>query len=232
MRRGLLTLLGVAVLSGCASVERSTLASRFIRQGTPTVDLGGPRVSGGRSERGRPPLNDAAITTNVSRSSGVLSSFESVDGRLRDALMRVRVAPTVEHHLDVARHYRAAGIFDKAHDYLSRSLALNGPDPIVYDERARLWRDWGGLDHALSDAYRAVYLRPQAAALQNTLGTILYRLGERREAEFRFQHALTLDANAWYAIANLCHLNLARGRTRDAIIQCRQATAVRDQNSK
>jgi Flp pilus assembly protein TadD len=164
----------------------------------------------------------------VSRSSGTIGSFESVDAGLRDALTRLTIAPTVQHHLQVARAYRAAGILDKAHDYLTRSLTINGANAVVYDERARLWRDWGNLEYGLSDAYRAVYLKPQSAAIQNTLGTILFRVGERSEAEFRFQLALTIDAGAWYALANLCHLNLARGRTREAIIQCRQATAVRD----
>jgi Flp pilus assembly protein TadD len=97
----------------------------------------------------------------------------------------------------------------------------------VYEERARLLRDWGNPDLGLADAYRAVHLAPQSAAMQNTLGTLLYKLGRRQDAEDRFKQALTLDANAWYALANLCHSSLARGRTREATMQCRQATAVR-----
>jgi Flp pilus assembly protein TadD len=132
----------------------------------------------------------------------------------------------------VARAYRRAGILDQAYDYLSRSLTVNGPDAAVYEERARLLRDWGNPDLGLADAYRAVYLAPHSAAMQNTLGTLLYQLGHRQDAEDRFEQALALDANAWYALANLCHSNLARGRTREAITQCRQATAVRAKSKR
>jgi hypothetical protein len=233
MRQLLLAVLGIVTLTGCASVERPTLANRFVKHGKPTVDLGGPRLNDRRAPAPPPPpLAGKTIVPNVSRTSDGLSSFEGFDSRLRDALGRVAVAPTQAHHLQVARAYRSAGILDKAYDYLTRSLTVNGPDAVVFDERARLWRDWGTPELGLADAHRAVHLSPDSAALHNTLGTILYRLGQRDEAEVRFQHALALDANAWYALANLCHLNFARGRTRDAITQCRQATAVRDKQAK
>jgi Flp pilus assembly protein TadD len=227
MKVQLVTLLAVFALTGCATVDNNALASRFIRQGTPTVDLGGPRLASQRAPSPRVPLGQAGMTSNVSRTSGTLSSFESRDPDLRDALARVTIAPTAAHHLRVARAYQRAGILDQAYDYLSRSLIVNGPDPAVYEARARLLRDWGNPDLGLADAYRAVHLAPQSAAMQNTLGTLLYKLGHRQEAEDRFTQAMTLDAIAWYALANLCHSSLARGRTREAIMQCRQATAAR-----
>ena len=232
MKVHLVALLAVFALTGCATANHNTLASRFIRQGTPTVDLGGPRLAPQRSTTPRAPIGHAGMTSNVSRTSASLSSFESLDGRLRDALARVTIAPTVAHHLLAARAYRRAGILDKAYDYLSASLTLNGPDATVYEEMARLWRDWGNPDLGLPDAYRAVHLAPQSAAMHNTLGTLLYKLGHRQEAEARFQQAVTLDANAWYALANLCHSSLARGRTREAIQQCRQATAARAKSKR
>jgi Flp pilus assembly protein TadD len=172
-----------------------------------------------------------SIASNVSRTSAGLSSFEGFDAQLRDALGRVAALPTKDHYVEVARAYRNAGIHDKAYDYLTRSLTLLGPDADVFDERARLWRDWGTPELGLADAHRALYLSPGSPALHNTLGTILYRIGQRDEAEKRFQQAVALDANAWYALSNLCHLNFARGRTREAIIQCRQATAVRNKQA-
>jgi Flp pilus assembly protein TadD len=171
-------------------------------------------------------LADATITTDVSRTSSA-SSLESFDPVLRSALGRLMFAPTAEHHIAVARAYRQQGIFDQAYDYLTRSLTLNGAEPLVYDERARLWRDWGNPGSALADAHRAVYLAPQSAAFRNTLGTVLYRMGLTREAQTEFEQARALNPDAWYALANLCHVNLAQGRTREAISQCRQATVLR-----
>lgn len=159
-----------------------------------------------------------------------MASLESHDRELQIALMGVLVAPTVQHHLGVARAYKRLGILDNAYDYLERSLKLNGPDAAIYDERARLWRDWGHPELGLADAHRAVYLSPASAETQNTLGTLLYRLGHVRDAEARFKEALMFDPNAWYALANLCHLNFAQGRTHDAITQCRQATVLREKH--
>lgn len=220
-----LALLGVLVCTGCASANTPTLASRFIREGTPTVDLGGPRPAF-KNPKARRPMADAGITTGVSRTTSA-SSLESFNPDLRTALTRLTLAPTVEHHLGVARAYRRQGIFDQAYDYLTRSLSVNGPTAVVYDERARLWRDWGQPGTGLADAHRAVYLAPASPAFRNTLGTVLYRMGLVRDATQQFEQTLGLDANAWYALANLCHVNLAQGRTREAIAQCRRADTLR-----
>ena len=191
------------------------------------MDLGGPRPRTSRVETGSSPLSHASIRDGVSRMSSALSSIETTDPALRDALFRVALAPTTAHHLQVARAYRKVGIMDAAYDYLTASLAVNGPDPAVHDALARLWRDWGNPGLGLSDAYQAVYLAPEWAAAHNTLGTLLFKLGQRDEARQRFEEASRLDPGAAYAFDNLCRLSMAEGRTRDAIGQCRQADAIR-----
>ncbi len=228
MRRRLLAgLVALVSAAGCASAGSPTLATRFVRQGTPAVDLGGPRpLDSPKTKRPRP-LEGASIAHGVSRLSTTVSSLEATDPALRDALLRVMLAPTAEHHLQVARAYRGAGILDQAHDYLTRSLTVNGPDPVIHDALARLWRDWGNPGLGLADAYRAVYLAPEWPAAHNTLGTLLYKLGLRDEARARFERVVALDPGAAYALDNLCRLSLMDGRTRDAIVQCRQADAVR-----
>ena len=200
----------------------------FVREGTPVVDLGGPRPEVPRVRRG--PLADATITTNVSRFTG--TSLETSDAALRSALARVAIAPTVEHHLDVSRAYRVRGIMDHALDYLNRSLAVNGPTAVVYDERARLWRDWGYPAQGLADAHRAVYLAPESPAFRNTLGTVLYRVGQAHNAVKQFEEVVRLEPDAWYALANLCFVHSVQGRTREAIPLCRRATALRKQQAQ
>ncbi len=223
----MIALLAIVASCGCASAENRTFASRFVRQGTPSINLGGPRPAfKGAPPPPRAPLADATITTNVTRASSA-SSLESFDPDLRSALARLLLAPTAAHHVDVARAYLRQGIFDQAYDYLTRSLTVNGAEPIVLDQRARLWRDWGHPGFGLADAHRAVYLAPESPAFRNTLGTLLYRIGRTREAEEQFQQALGLNPDAWYALANLCYVNLAQGRTLAAIPLCKKASALR-----
>jgi Flp pilus assembly protein TadD len=155
-----------------------------------------------------------------------MSAVESSNPELRDALFRVMLAPTAAHHMAVARAYRKIGIFDTAYDYLARSLAQNGPDPAVHDSLARLWRDWGDPGVGLSHAYQAVSLAPEWPVAHNTLGTLLFQMGQRADARLRFETAVRLDAGAAYALDNLCTLHLADGRTREAIAVCHQAKAA------
>jgi tetratricopeptide (TPR) repeat protein len=228
MSRRLVALLAIVASCGCASAHERNFASRFIREGTPTVDLGGPRPDTPRMPQA--PLADATIRGNVSRIVG--TSLENFDATLQAAIGRVIIAPTIEHHLGASRAYRQQGIMDHALDYLNRSLAVNGPSAIVYDERARLWRDWGYAAEGLADAYRAVYLAPESPAFRNTLGTVLYRIGQADDALDQFEQVVRLEPNAWYALANLCYVHSAQGRTREAIPLCRRATTLRKQQAR
>lgn len=220
-----------AVWAGACASGGQTLAGRFVIQGTPAVDLGGPRPVSSRASKSSNPLAGTAITRIASRTSGSMSALESSNPELRDALFRVMLAPTAKHHLQVARAYRKVGIFDTAYDYLSRSLTLNGPDPAVHDAVARLWRDWGNPGVGLSHAYQAVTLAPDWPVAQNTLGTLLFRLGQRADARVRFEAAVRLNPGAAYALDNLCTLNLADGRTKEAITFCRRAKAAHQSRS-
>jgi len=226
-----LRLLSGAVLAlavgGCASGGTRTLADRFVRPGTPAVDLGGPRPLASRPAKAANPLENRSITRVPSRLSSSMSAVESTNPELRDAMWRLKLLPSAAHHLQVARAYRRLGIFDTAHDYLARSLTLNGPDPVVHDAMARLWRDWGQPGRGLSHAYQAVHLAPDWPVGHNTLGTLLFRLGVRADARERFEAAVRIDRNAAYALENLCTVYMGEGRTRDAITACRQAAAAR-----
>jgi len=224
MPRRIIALLAIVASCACASVERRSFASRFVQEGSPAVDLGGPRPA---TLPGRRAKSARTITTNVSRIVG--GSFESTNPKLRGALTHLTIAPTIEQHLAVSRAYRESGIMDHALDYLNRSLAVNGPSATTYEARARLWRDWGYPQLGLTDAHRAVYLAPDSPTAHNTLGTLLYRLGQRRAAEEQFQRTLALSPDAWYAFANLCHVSIAQGKTREAIALCQRATTLRKQ---
>lgn len=218
-------ILAVAALgSACASAGAPTLADKFVRQGKPSVDLGGPRPSSQRSNETAARLRAARPAPRADRAAG---SLEGSDPDIRQALAHLGAAPTTSQYLDVARAYIKRGVLDRAHDYLNRSLEANGSDAFVYDALARIWRDWGLPAAGLGDAHRAVYLAPRSAIVHNTLGTVLFRLGQREDATASFNRALALDPGAWYALANLCHVNMVAGRTLESIAQCQQATALK-----
>jgi len=227
-RRLLIAVIAAVCAGGCASSGAQTLATRFVTQGTPAVDLGGPRLVSSRAAKTRNPLAGTSITQVSSRTSGSMSAVEAFNPQLRDALFRLLLAPSADHHLQVARAYLKIGIFDNAYDYLARSLVLNGPDPAVHDALARLWREWGNPGVGLSHAYQAVSLAPNWAVAQNTLGTLLYVLGDRDAARLRFEQAVQLDPEAAYGLDNLCTLNTADGRAMDAIAFCQRAKTARE----
>jgi Flp pilus assembly protein TadD len=214
----------VTVIAGACASAAPTMSSRFIQQGTPSTDLGGPRQVSMRSVDHAALLRKAALTRAP---AAALESLEASDPVLRQALAALAVTPGSEQYLAVAAGYRRRGVLDRAHDYLTSSLAINGPNVAVYDALAKLWRDWGQPGEGLPHAYRAVYLDPRSPVAQNTLGTLLYRLGRSADARASFSRALELDPNAWYALANLCHVDLAAGKTRAAIAECQRAVALR-----
>jgi Flp pilus assembly protein TadD len=142
-------------------------------------------------------------------------------------MWRLRLAPTPAHYLEVSRIYKKLGILDTAYDYLARSLANNGNDPVVHDAMARLWRDWGRPGDGLAHAYSAIHLAPKWAPAHNTLGTLLFALGKRTEGRQRFEQAVALQPDAFWALKNLCVAYQAEGRTREAIATCHQAETAR-----
>src|SRR5690242_16545811 len=71
-----------AVLVGaCASTGQPPLASRFVHQGVPTVDLGGELLRPVKAPRR--PKADYAIRYDVARSGGTSSALEASDPQLR-----------------------------------------------------------------------------------------------------------------------------------------------------
>jgi Flp pilus assembly protein TadD len=234
-----LALLGT---TGCAS-RQQTLSNRFITDGTPTIDLGGPAVSVKSLEtaglaRARGPHDKLALPPPESlrsvgaRHSNNLSTLEASSPELQRAMLALSLQPTTQRYLEAAAAYRKAGVRDRAFDLLSEGLRRDPTDPALHDALARTWRDWGFAERGLSAAHRAVYYAPQSAEARNTLGTVLWALGQRTEARQAFEQVADLDPTAWYAWRNLCEAALAEGRTKDATEMCLRATALRKAATK
>ena len=136
---------------------------------------------------------------------------------MQRALLALSLQPSTQRYLEVAAAYREAGVRDKAFDYLSEGVRRDPDDAALHDALARAWRDWGFPERGLTAAHRAVYYAPQSAEARNTLGTVLWSLGQRTEARQAFQQAADLNPLAWYAWRNLCEAAMSEGRTKDAI---------------
>ena len=224
--------IGVLVLlatTACAS-RASTFATRFITEGTPTVNVGGVETA----VYGQPPRRPHAVMPPVpktravaSRSTGNLSTLESSSPALVRALAALAATPTSAHYLDVAAAYVQAGVHDRAYDHIIEGLRRDKSDVALHDALARVWRDWGFPERALSASHTAVYYGPRSPEAWNTLGTVLWNLGQHDQARQAFTGAVALDAEAGYAWRNLCTATLTAGRTTEAITVCRRANAVR-----
>ena len=221
----------IVLLATTACAARSpSFAARFITEGTPSVNLGGieTAVHGQPLRRPHavmPPV--PAIDMAVSRSSSNLGSLEASSPELHGALAALAVRPTPAAYLAVAQAYSAAGVRDRAFDYLTEGLRGDKTDVALHDALARVWRDWGFPERALSAAHAAVYYGPQSPEARNTLGTVLWNLGQRGEARAAFADAVALDASAGYAWRNLCAATLTLGGTVEAIAVCHGTSAAR-----
>jgi tetratricopeptide (TPR) repeat protein len=221
--RAVIAALVAAAGGGCASAHTPTLTSRFVVQGTPAVDLGGPPVAAATAR----PIGPPAPMRAVRRSTTISADLEATDPRLKASLAATRQTPTLERQLEAARRYQRLGVIDRAIEYAEAGVQLAPHDAAAHDALARLWRDGGLPGLGLASAHRAVFLAPESAAARNTLGTVLQALGKGREAGDAFEAAVRLDRGAWFAWQNLCELSMRAGETKRAIVLCQRAAAER-----
>jgi Tfp pilus assembly protein PilF len=164
-------------------------------------------------------------SSNLPKGSGFAATLESTDTRLTAALAQLSKMPTPETHRQVALEYRRLQVLDHAQEHFAAALKLDPKDVKSRDGLARIWRDWGFPNMALPEARRAVADAPRSAPAANTLGTILQALGKFDDAKRWYWRAVTLDANAWYALNNLCYAEIMT-RQPYAIAMCQRAVAA------
>ena len=221
-------LASICLAVACATHRPLSLADRYVRHATKEDlekdgDLGPPPDAADAAAR---IAASAALQTTDNSPRPLLSNFpviEQEDLALKAALAAAAGTPSAETYRQVGIEYRRLHVFDVAYTYLHRALALRARDSVTFDELARLWRDSGLPQVALGDAHRAVSYGPRSAAAQNTLGTVLYALGELGAAEDAFARALALDPTAAYAESNLCYVAFLRGAMDEAEERCEQA---------
>ena len=148
----------------------------------------------------------AALSRGPIPKASDLPTLESENADLKAALAALQAAPTGAAHRRVAEAYFRLRVYDMSYRHYESALRFDQRDAAAYDGIARIWRDSGQPGNGLSPAYRAISLAPKWPAAQNTLGTLLFALGQTGEAVTRFEQVLALDAGAGYARRNLCYV--------------------------
>ena len=226
LRASVTIVLAGCVASACAARQSSQLADTFIKGNEPEMNLG---------DLPDPPDPDELYTgtsTTVDRGVDVNETpvvlagteVEDMDPYLMTALVRAEVEPTPEHHRQVAELYQRHGILDLAYDHLEAAAKLEPRDATTHDSMARLWRAWGLSGLGLGAAHRAVSYAPESPQAWNTLGTLLQAVGWHDHAREAYETALTFDADAAYALNNLCYLSFVQQDFAGAIDSCTAAT--------
>lgn len=232
--RALCLLVVFAAASGCAT-RQAALADRLVtpaQPGEPGVELTEPSPAPATPAAPRQDLREFArklreLQAKASpRLPNLLPTVESRNPALAEALLRLSLLPSAEHHRLVAAAYRDAGISDHALRHYQRALRLEPCDSASYEGLAQIWRNWGLPGLAIGDAHRAIYCAPGSASARNTLGTVLEALGQRKAARLAFERALTLEPQAVYALNNLCFLALRDGDGTGAQRACERALAI------
>jgi tetratricopeptide (TPR) repeat protein len=199
------------VVAGCAT-RQATEASRT-QAASPAQSVEATAAT----------LRDAARSEMPGLKTNRPLGVEVSDMTLADALKALNDAPTSEANRRVGVEYRRVQVYDKAHEYFTEAIKLDPKNAAAFDGLARTWRDWGVPRSGLAHAYMAVHLAPEWAAAQNTLGTMLYVMGNGKDARRRFERAIALDPNAAYALNNLCYLSFTEGDEARAIAECTDA---------
>ena len=102
-------------------------------------------------------------------------------------------------------------------------LQADPDQPVVHDDAALLYLQFGQIDEAVAHFRESARLRPDSAAAQYNLGTTLLQLGAAEEAVGHLEQALTIDPGYIQAHNNLGAALRSLGRFSDAIRRFRQA---------
>ncbi len=159
-RRFALCLAGALVLTGCAARHERSLGSRFIKEGKPTIDLGGPPLaSSGPLHRQVKKVQESAARTPP-HTSTFGATVEGSDKGLAAALLLETLLPTADSHVVVAREYERLGILDAAYGRLNLALVVAPKMSIAHEGVARIWRKWGVPASALGFREPGGHVRP------------------------------------------------------------------------
>jgi tetratricopeptide (TPR) repeat protein len=199
-------------LTGCAARQPGSLKNRFLKTGKPKSEYPAEIFKSRSDDRSH--AEESAKARALALRQGpplktALPSLEATDATLGAALRDLQAGKSAPRHVAVADAYRRLGVLDLAVAHYDAAKSLDRRAAAAYDGLARVWRDVRRPDFALPEATRAVHYAPGSPEPLNTLGTVLFALGDLVQARRTFEKALAIDPSAEYARYNL---NLAAER--------------------
>ena len=230
--RALVPALVACMAAACAGHQPPEAGNPFVTRSKTTYTDGAtfdaPKASGtaaAAQSPAAPPADPGVSKTPVPKSSDG-PTLESTNVTLAAAVANLKAHPTAENYVSVGMAYHRLGVLDAADKSFEQALKLNKNLSSANEGLARVWRDWGMPQNGLGYAHRAVSQAPKSASAHNTLGTLLFTLGDPEEARTQFDQALTLDPSATYALNNLCYVAFMLGDAGPALARCTQALAL------
>ena len=183
-----------AVWAGACASGGQTLADRFVSQGTPAVDLGGPRLVSSRASKAKDPLKGTTISNVASRRRARCSAVEGPRSRAAGGAVPAAAGADGRPSPAGGQRLPRRSASSTARTITStRSLTLNGSGPGVYDARGAVVARLGQPGQRSVARVPGRESRARWPVAQNTLGTLLFRLGHRADARTRFDAAVRLD---------------------------------------
>ncbi len=120
-----------------------------------------------------------------------------------------------------------AGDWPRAEADFLKALELSPEQPLVLNYLGYTWADQGrNLDRAKAMLQRATELRPQDGNIADSLGWVLFRLGDLRGAVQWLEKAVELEPRSSVINDHLGDAYWASGRQREAQFQWRRALAL------
>ena len=223
--------------AACAGHQPPNGGSPFVTRSKTTYSDGAtfdaPKVSGAADKSQSPatPPVDSALPQAPTPKTTEGPTLESTNASLAAAVAELKAHPTADNYVTVGMQYHRLGVLDAADKSFEQALKLNSHSSAASEGLARVWRDWGLPQEGLGYAHRAVSQAPKSASTHNTLGTLLFALGNPEEARTEFDRALALDPSAAYALNNLCYVAFILGDAGPAAARCTEALALNPSSS-
>jgi predicted TPR repeat methyltransferase len=143
-------------------------------------------------------------TGRLAEAEALYRNILAVDPRHSDSL----------HSLGVIAYH--AGRNDIAVDIIEQAIALNGQNPVFYNNLGNALQARGSLDEALESYRRALALDPDFSMAHYNVGNVLREQGNLNEAVESYRRALTAQPDYTAALNNLGSTLQAQGRFAEA----------------
>jgi tetratricopeptide (TPR) repeat protein len=223
----------VCLAAGCAGHRSPDTGSPFVRRSQTTytdgVTFDAPDSAAGRAAGAgaqAAPTVDPQLLKGPQPKASDSPTLESTNSGLGAALAALKRQRTSSHYVAVGQEYARLGVLDEAESNFESALQMDSRSSDAAEGLARVWRDWDLPQYGLPHAYRAVSFAPRSASAENTLGTLLFALGDLTASQVHFQRALSLDPQAVYALNNLCYVAFMIGDGGPAAARCTEALAL------